>query len=96
MAGEAFELKDVFLIFLDVIGVSTCCRGVVAIITLLALLTSRTSLLVVLIFFASLALVGVRLLVLATRYVSGKRVSEFNLSRVFFLLLYGLVSLGTP
>lgn len=63
MAEVALNLEDVFLFFFDNVGVCTCYRRVLAT-TLLALLVPKTSL-VVLVFFASLALMGGRLLVLA-------------------------------
>lgn len=78
MVSKARNLEDVFLVFLDNIGISNHCRGVVAMSTILALLVPKTFLLVVLVYFAILALVGGRLLVLVTRYVSRRIVSGFS------------------
>ena len=64
--------------------------------TLLAPVAPRTSLLVVLVFLASLALVGKRLLVLVTRYVSGRSISRFSPSRVLLLFFHKPVPLETP
>lgn len=93
MAVEALDLGDVSLVFLDGIGVSICCRGVVAITTLLVLVP-RTSL--VLVFPARLVLVGGKLLVLTTRYVSKGSDSGLSHSGVFLLLFCRLVSLKAP
>ena len=67
-----------------------------AIITLLAFSVLRTSLLVVLVFLASLALVGGRFLVFATIYVSKKGVSGLSPSRVLLLFFGRLVPLEIP
>lgn len=56
----------------------------------------RTSLLMVLVLLAKLALVFGRLLVLATKHISGKNINRLSLSGVFVLLFHGLVPLGTP
>ena len=45
------DLGDIFQFFFDNAGVNTCCRGVVAITSSLALLVLKTSLLVVLVHF---------------------------------------------
>ena len=69
------------LLFLyDDVSISTCCRGVI-VTTFLALLAPKTSF-VVLVFFASLALVGGRLLVLVIRYVSGRSIIGLYISTV--------------
>lgn len=83
------NLGDIFNFFLDSIGISIYCRRVVAITISLAILVLTTFL--VLIFFASLTLVGRRLLMFATRYVSERSVSRFSLSKVFILLFCGPV-----
>ena len=80
MADEALDLGDFFLVFFDGIGVSTCCKRVVATTILSALLVPKTSLLVVLVLLASLALVGRKLLVLAIRCVSNRSFSRLSLS----------------
>lgn len=81
------DLGDIFHFFLDGVGVSICCKGVMATTTFLAAPVPKTSLLVVLVLFTSLALVGERLLVLATRCVSEKNVnglSPFKLNLLLF------------
>ena len=55
MAVETLDLRDDFLVFLDGVGIGTCCESVMATTTSLALGT-RNSL--VLVFIASLTLVG--------------------------------------
>lgn len=95
---EALDLGNIFHFFFDGVGVSTHgvsirCRRVVAI-TSLVILAPKTSL--VLVFLATVALVGRRLLVLATRRISKRDVSRLNLFKVFFLLLGGLIPLKTP
>lgn len=57
--------------------------------TFLALLASRTSSMV-LDLFANLALVGRKLLVLATKYISRRTVNGFSFSRVFSSFFVGL------
>lgn len=94
MAGEVLDLKDVFLVFLDGIGISTHCRKVVATTIFPATLAPKTSL--VLVFLARLALVNRKLLVLIIRCVSGESVSRLYLFRVLLLLLYRLFPPRTP
>ena len=93
MTVEILDLRDIFPFFLDDVGVSTHCKRVMAITPSISL-TSKTSL-VVLFLFASLALVDRRLLVLATKYISGKSVSGLNLSKVFLFFFCEPVSLRT-
>ena len=88
------RLGDIFHFFLDGAGVDTFGREVVATTTPLAP-APRTSLLVLLVFLDSLALMVGRL-VLATRYVSGRGVSGLRPSGVLFLFLGGPVPSGTP
>ena len=88
------DLKDIFHFFYDSTGVNTRCRRVVATTTLLAPSALKTSLLVVLVLLAVLALVGRRLF--AIRCVSGRGVSKLSPFRVFFLFLGGPVLLRTP
>ena len=78
MIGKVLNLGDVFLVFLDSIGVSTEYRKVVATITPSVPLALKISLLVVLVLFASLALVGGKLLVLVIRYISRRSVSGLS------------------
>ena len=92
---KAFNLGDIFSFFFDGIGVSTHCEGVV-VTPFLASLAPRTSLLMVLVLFANLVLVGRRLLVLATRRVRGRSVSELSPSRVFVYLFRGFISSRIP
>ena len=92
---EILNLGDIFHFFFDNVGVSTCCKKVIAT-TFLIPLAPKTSLLVVLVFLASLALVGGILLMLAIRYVSKKCVSEFSFSGVFLLLFHELVPSRIP
>lgn len=63
--------------------------------TLLAPLAPKIALLVVLVFFASLTLVGRRLLVLATRYISKRNINELSPFGVFSLFFRRLIPLGT-
>ena len=71
---KRFDLKDIFPFFFDDVDVSTYCKGVMAMTLFLATSVPRISFMI-LVFLASLALISGRLLVLATRYVSGKSVS---------------------
>ena len=83
---EALDLKDILEFLLDgidYVGINTHYRGVVAT-TFSTTLISRTSL--VLVFFASLVLVGRRLLVFATKCVNRRGVNRFSPSKVFLLL----------
>lgn len=91
---EVFNLVDVFLFFFDDVSVSTYYRRVIATTLFLALSVPRTSL-VVLDFLAILALIGGRLLMLATRYVTERSVSALSSFEVFFFLFHGLLSLKT-
>lgn len=93
MTVKAFNLGDIFPFLFDNVSVSICYKEVMAI-TSLALLMPRTSL-VVLVLLASLALVGRRLLVLTTRYISGRNVSELSPSKAFLLLFCKPVLLET-
>lgn len=82
MAEVALDLEDVFYFFFNNVGVYTYySKGVTA--TLPATSAPKTSL--ILVFFASLALVDRKLLMLATRYVSKKSVNELSFFEVFFL-----------
>ena len=62
-------------------------------VTLLTILTPKTSL--VLIFFASLALVSRRLLVFAIRYVSRKSVNRLSPFGVLLFFFHGPIHLVT-
>ena len=90
---EILDLEDLFAFLLNDVGVSTYCKRVMAT-NLLTSLVPRTSV-VVLVFLASLVLVSKKLLMLTTRYVSKRSVSELRFFRVFFLPLCGCVSLET-
>ena len=84
-AVELLDVGDVFLFFFDDVGVGTSYKKVMATTLFLPPTTLRNSLLV-LVFFASLALVGGKFLeVLVTRYVNGRSVNRLIFSRVFFL-----------
>lgn len=88
MAGEAFNLGDIFFVFfvyLDNVGVCTYYKKVV-VATCLAILAPKTSL--VLVFLACLALISGRLLVLITRYINGGNVNRFSPSKKFFFFFY--------
>ena len=95
VAIVAFNLEDIFHFLLDNIEIRIRYREIGATTTPAALFMSKISLLVVLVFLASLALVDGRLLVPTTRYVSKKKISGLSLSRVFFLLFCRLVPSGT-
>ena len=91
-AVEVFNLADVFLFIFDDIGVSTCCKGVMATTLFLPCTTPKTFL-VVLVFFASLGLVGGRLLgILTTRYVNKRSINGLISSKVFLFLFCRPVS----
>lgn len=76
----ALDLGDVFLFLLDVIGISTYYRKVMATVLSSSLTAPKTTPLAVLVPFATLVLGGRRLLgLLAIRYVSKKSVSKLNL-----------------
>lgn len=81
--GEKLDLGDVFFVFLNAAGVNTHCRKFGATTTPLALSLPRTSLLVIQVLLASLALVGRRLLVLTTRCISKRSVNGLSPSGVF-------------
>ena len=90
---EALDLGDVFVVFFDGVDVSIYYKRVVATTTPLSL-TPKSFL--ILVFLARLALVGRKLLVLATRCVNGKIISRFSSSRIFLLFFYEFVFLGAP
>ena len=96
MIFVTLDLGDIFYFFFNSAGISTRCKGVMAITTFLALLIPKTSLLMVLVLLASLALGGGRLLVLATRNISRKGVSGLRSFGVLFLLFSRLVPLEIP
>lgn len=96
IAVEKFDLGDILLFFLDDIGISTYCRGVIATTPFLFLTTPKTTSLAVLFLFANLGLMDKRLLgVFTTRYVSGRGVNKHILSRIFLFLFCRFVSLET-
>lgn len=91
---EILDLEDVFPFLLDDISISTYYRKVMA--TTLSLLptTPKTTSLLILVFFAHLALVDGRLLrMFATIYVSRKGIIRLIPSKVFLLLFCKLVFL---
>lgn len=90
---EALDLGDPSQFFLDSIGVNTCYRRVVVILSLVSLVPT-TSMMVVVVLLASLTLVDRRLLMLTTRRISGKNIIELSSLGVFVLLLHKLVLLG--
>ena len=92
----ALDLRDVFHFFFDSIGVSIYCRRVLATTTFSVSLAPRTSLLVVLILLASLALISGRLLMLAIRYVSGRSVSRLSLFKVVLFFFRKLIPSEIP
>lgn len=94
MTVVVLDLGNIFPFLLDDIGVSTCSKGVMTMTLFSAFIAPRTSS-AILILFTSLALVGGRFWVVATRYVSGRSVSGLCPSRVFFFLLCRFVPLGT-
>lgn len=77
MADVALDLEDVFLFFLDDIGVCIYCKQVMAK-TLFPAPTMRKISLVVLVLFARLVQKDRRLWVLATRYISGRSVGGLS------------------
>ena len=94
-AVEGLDLGDVFFFRLDDIGIDIYCKEVMATTLFSPPTVPRTSL-VVLVFFASLALVDGRLLeVLATKYVSRKSVNRPISSRVPLLFFCRLILLKT-
>lgn len=88
---ETFNLKNIFFIFLDGIGISINCKKAM-VTTFLTPLTPK-KFLVILVFLASLALMGKRLLVFATKYISRRSVSGLNSFGVFSVFFYGFVPL---
>ena len=82
---EALDLGDIFYLLFDGVDISIHYKRVVAI-TSSTPLASKISL--ILIFFARLALIGQRLLVLIIRYISGRSISGLSLSGIFLLFLY--------
>lgn len=92
MAVKALDLGDIFPFFFDNVSINTYYKRVMDTSLFLSSLMPKTTFLVVLILFTSLALVDRRLLgVFATRYLSGRGVSGFILFRVLFLLFCRLV-----
>lgn len=86
MAKVTFDLGDVLYVFLDDVGICTCCKEVVTA-TPLATLVLRTFLALVLL--ASLALMSE----LPTRYVKREKINRFSLFRVLLFLFHRLVPL---
>lgn len=92
----ALNLGDIFFFFLDDIGVRTYCRGVIITTLFFSPTAPKTTFLTVLVFFASPALVGKRLLgVLAIKYVSKEGVSGSIPFKDLFVLFYRPVLLET-
>lgn len=89
---EPLNLGLIFQFFLDSVDVNTRYKKVVVTTTSSLPLAPETSLLVVLLLLFYLFLVGRRLLVLATRYISRRNVYELSLSNILLLLLCGPVS----
>lgn len=92
IAKIVLNLGDVFLFLFNDISVCTCCRRV-GTATFLGTLAPKISL--VLVCLVSLALVSGKLVVLVTRYVNGRSISELSPFEVLFFLLCGLVPLET-
>lgn len=87
-------MRDILLFFLD--DIENCYKEVMVAILFLPLMVPITFL-VVLVFFASLALVSRRLLgMLLTKYINGKSVNRLIFYKVFFLYFCRLVILETP
>ena len=85
----ALDLREIFLFFLDGVGVDTCCKRVMATtLSLSASLAPRTSLLVVLVLLGGKSLLNGRKL-FSTRRVSREGVSGLILSTGVLLLLPG-------
>lgn len=80
---EVLNFGDIFHFLLNDVGISIYCKRVVATTSLVTLAPSTS---LILVFHTSLALVGGRLRVLATRYVNRRNVSRFILSKIFLLL----------
>lgn len=92
MTVEALDLRDVFLFFLDNIGISTYYKEIMAMTLSLVFLAPRISL-VVLVFLAILTLISRRLLMLVTKFVNKKSVSGLSHYKVVPLLFCQLVPL---
>ena len=92
---EALNLRNISHFLFDGIGVSIHCKKIMLTLSLTPS-TLKISLLVVLVFLASLALVGRKLLVLATRYISRRSISERNPSGVLVLLFCRPIPSRTP
>lgn len=96
MTVEVLDLGDVFPFLLDNVSVSIYCKKVMIMIQILFPTFTKTTFLAILFFFASLVLLGRRLLgVLATKYVSGRAVSRLISSKVFLYLFHRPVTLQT-
>lgn len=91
---EALNLQDVFSFFVDSICISIFLKGVITTTLFLGALAIKTSL-VVLVVLANLALVGGRLLLFITRYISEKIISILNLFEDLLLFFYRLLFLKT-
>lgn len=87
----ALDLGEIFYFFLVNVSVSTRYKEAMAMTIHSAILALRTSF--ILILMTSLALVGGRLLILATRCVSERSVSKLSSSNIFLLLFCRLVLL---
>lgn len=86
---EVINLEDIFHSFFYGIGISIHYKKVLTTISL-APLVLRISLMV-LVLLASLALVGEKLPMLITKYVSGRNINRFGFSEVlllFFVVLF--------
>ena len=90
MTVQAFDLGDIFHFLVDNDSISIRCKRVVTT-TFLAFLTPRISL-VVLVFLISPALVGKKLLHLATRYFSGRVFVDLVFPESFSSFFGGLFS----
>ena len=88
---EAFDLRDVFLFLLDNVGISTYYRKMIATTLFTPSTTPKTSSMVLVIFFTSLALFGGRLLRYLPLDTSAERVSiDLVFSESFSSFLIGL------
>lgn len=91
---KTFDVKDIFFFFLKN-NINTYYRGVIAMTLFLSPLIMKTFL-VVLVFFASLALIDRRLLgLLSTKYINRGDISGFHLSGVLILLFCRSIPLKT-
>lgn len=95
MTIKTLDLGDIFHFLFNGIGINICCGKVVSI-TFLALLATKTSLLVILVFFAPLALVNRRLLVFATRYVNERNVNKLSSFENSLFIFCRLILLEIP